>query len=259
MKTLKTGIFAIALLAVVSLAACKKNGAAPLSKTSQLTFQAQADNSVANLSASPAAGSNLATNSVISGLTFTGGIANISKFQLEAKRNGVETEIESKNLTNVDLFALSPSIANTTIDTGTYREIEIKLVLLHSSSGAIPLKLTGTFTNSSGTAVPFEFDLNDDVTIKAEAANIHVTSTTDFLALIHLHLGRLEKGVTAADLDTASLTNGTLVISSTSNTTIYNTVLANFGTCGENEFREHHKDGNGNDNNSNGNDHSSDG
>lgn len=254
MKTFKAGIIAAITLAVVSLSACKKSGNAPTTKTSQLSFQMVADNSTTSL-----AGSSFTTNSVtvdVPGLVFTAGTANISQFKLEAKRNGIETEISSKNLTNVDLFALAPSIADITIDTGTYREIEIKVVLQKTSDlTALPLKLTGTFTNNQGTVIPVEFDLNDDVTIKAEAENIHVTNTTDFVALVHMHLLKLEAGITAATLDGATLTNGVLIISSSSNSAIYNRVLANFSDCGETEFREHHKGKGGNDgNDDNGND-----
>jgi hypothetical protein len=246
MRTLKTGILAAMVLALTGLAACKKTGSSPSSKTSQLSFQMQADNATSNLAASTT-GSKLSTNSTfqaIPGLTFTSAIANISRFKLEAKRNGVEIEVTSKNLSNVDLFALDPTVTSVTLDTGVYKEIEIKVELKHSSDTlAIPLKLKGTFTNSGGTVIPIEFDFNSDATIKAEAENIAVTNTINFVALVHLHLNKLEAGITAADLDGATQTNGMIVISDTSNTAIYNKVLANLSDCGENEFREHHKDG----------------
>jgi hypothetical protein len=257
MKKFTTGTFAAIALAVLSITACKKTGSSPSSKTSQLSFEMQADNSTTNLSSSSTGLSTNSTFTGIAGLTFTSGTANVSRFKFEAKRNGVEIEISSRNLTSIDLFALSPKIAGVTLDTGTYREIEISAMLQHSSdTSAIPLKLKGTF---SGT--PIEFDLNDDVTIKAEAENITVTRTTDFVALVHMHLNKLEAGITAADLQAATLTNGVIVISRTSNTTIYNKVLANLSTCGENEFREHHNGG-GDDNSGKGNggdDHGNDG
>jgi hypothetical protein len=249
MKKIKAGIYAAIFFAVVSSTACKKTGNAP-STNPKLTFQLKADNAAVTLATTPATKTGLVTNSStasIAGLTWTAGIANISKFKLEAKKNGIETEITSKNLTNVDLFALSPTIANATLDTGTYKEIEIRVVLEHSAdTTAIPLKLTGTFTNSSGKVIPIKFELNDDVTIKAEAENIVVSSTIDFAALVHLHLNKLETGVTVADLEAATLTNGTIVISNSSNSAIYNKVLSNFTSCGESEMH-HHQHGEGGD------------
>lgn len=256
MKTFRTGTIALVALTVLSLAACKKSGNSPASQNSQLTFQMQADNASTNLSATTS-GSKLATNSTftgIPGLTFTSGTANISQFKFEAKRNGVEIEVASRKLTNIDLFAANPSIAGVTIDTGTYREIEIRALFQKSAdTTAIPLQLKGSFTTSGGAVIPIEFDLNDNATIKSEVEDVHVTSTTDFAALIHVHLRKLEANVTAADLEAAKLTNGVLVISNTSNTTIYNKILNNFTNCGEAEFHGHHHDGS-DDNSGRGND-----
>ncbi|MDO3624575.1 hypothetical protein [Mucilaginibacter sp. BT774] len=246
MRTFRTGIFAAMVLTLTGLAACKKSGNSPSSKTSQLSFQLQADNATSNLAASNTGG-NLSTNSTfqsIPGLTFTSAIANISRFKLEAKRNGVEIEVTSKNLSNVDLFSIDPAVTSVTLDTGVYREIEIKVELKHTTdTSALPLKLKGTFTNSGGTTIPIEFDLNSDAVIKAEAENIDVNSTINFVALVHLHLNKLEAGIVATDLANATQTNGVIIISPTSNTSIYNKVLANLAGCGESEFKEHHKDG----------------
>jgi len=246
MRAFKTGIYAAIVLALTGLAACKKSGNSPSSKTSQLSFQLKADNATSSLSVSNT-GSKLSTNSTfqsIPGLTFTSAVANISRFKLEAKRNGVEIEVTSKNLSNVDLFAIDPTVTSVTLDTGLYREIEIKVELQHTAdTSALPLKLKGTFTPTGGAAIPIEFDFNSDATIKAEAENIDVSSTINFVALIHLHLNKLQAGVTATDLANATQTNGIIIISPTSNTDIYNKILANIASCGENEFKEHHKNG----------------
>jgi hypothetical protein len=257
MRKFRAGIIAGVILAVISLAACKKNGSSPSPTTPQLGFQLKAVNASTTLASAPGANKSLTTNSAvasIAGLTWSSGIANISRFKLEAKKNGIETEITSKNLTNVDLFALSPSIINVTLDTGTYKEIEIRVELqMSADTSMIPLRLKGSFTTSGGTVIPIEFDLNDNVTIKAEAENIAVSSTTDFVALVQMRLDKLEAGVTAADLDAATLTNGVIVISNNSNTSIYNKVLSNFSSCGESKLRDRHN-GEGGDGGNNGND-----
>jgi len=253
MKNLKTGTIAAIMLAVIVFAACKKNSVSPSATTGpQLSFQMMADN---NASLAAASNNALQTNALstgIPGLTITAAVANISKFKLEAKKNGVETEIITKNLSNVNLFALSPSIANVTILPGTYTEVELRVDLDRSNTDSLPLKLNGTFTNSGGKVIPFEFDLNNNVEIKAEAENIVITDTTNFAAIVHMHLPKLEAGITAADLDAATLTNGILVISNSSNTSLYRRILDNFGACGESEFRHDHGDKNGGDNDNSG-------
>lgn len=250
MKTFKTGIFAAIVLTLIGLTACKKTGNKPTSTNSQLSFQLRADNATSTLAATNTSGT-LTTNSTfqsIPGLTITSALANISKFKFEAKRNGIEIEVSSKNLSNVDLFALDPTVTTVTLDTGIYKEIEIKVeLLLSSDTSALPLKLKGTFTNSGGAIIPIEFDFNSDATIKAEAENINVSNTINFVSLVHLHLNKLEAGITATELANATQTKGTIIISPTSNIGIYNQVLANLESCSENEFKQSDKSGAGED------------
>jgi hypothetical protein len=232
MKTIKTSIIGSILLAVVSLAACKKNSSPTVaSGTSKLSFQLSASKSLA------------ATDSVpsIAGLVWTAGTANIGKFRFEAKRNGVSIEIESHNLTNVDIFALTPLVTYVTLDTGIYKEIEIKAFLV-SSDTIPPLKLTGTFTNDSTKVIPVEFDLTDNATVKVEANNININGTTDYTALLDMQLNRVTKGLTVTDFNNATLTGGKIIISKTSNSSLYYKMKFNISGCGKSEFKQHNKD-----------------
>jgi len=233
MKTVKTSIIAAAVLAVISFAACnkgsKKSSVVP-SGSAKLAFQMTA--SSANLASLPPD-----SVSSISGLVWTAGNANIGRFSFEAERKGVSIEIDSRNLTNVDLFALTPLQTYVTLDTGVYKEIEIT-AFLESTDTVPPLKVTGTFKNDSAKVVPIEFDLSGHATVKVEEKNIDVNGTTDYTALLDLQLNRLTKGITADDLNKATLTNGTIVISKTSNTALYWKMRSNIARCGWGEFRE---------------------
>src|SRR2546429_9559296 len=103
------------ILVIVSLAACKKNNSKSVvaSGTSKLSFQMTATN--ANLASLPSD-----STSLITGLTWTAGTANVGKFAFEARRSGVSINIFSNNLTNVDLVALTPLQTYVTLDTGVY-------------------------------------------------------------------------------------------------------------------------------------------
>jgi hypothetical protein len=212
----------------IAFSSCKKDSL--LNSPSEVSFALQTDNSVTTFTGAPAVS-----------LTWTSGLANISSFKLEAKRNGVETEIKSKNLTNVDLFSLVPALATATIDSGTYKEIEVRVVLAKSTTSDLPLLLKGTFKNSSGVSVPVELDFNDDATIKAEVENVTIDSKTDIATTISMHLNKLLTNVSVSDLNSATLTNGTIVISSTSNASIYNKIKTNLLTCGESKGFERHE------------------
>lgn len=234
MKRIKTSIIAVAALAVVSLAACQKgnNKSAVPSGTAKLSFKMQATN--AALASVPAD-----SVSSISGLVWTAGSANIGRFEFEAVRNGVSINIESHNLTNLDLFALKPLQTYVTLDTGIYKEIEIR-AFLESTDTVPPLKLSGTFKNDSAKVIPIEFILSGHATVKVQEKNIDINGKTNYTALLDLQMNRLTRGITAADLDKATVTKGTIIISQTSNTLLYWKMKANIGGCGWSEFEEDH-------------------
>ena len=209
---------------------CKKNSSAPAAtSSSQMTFGVRAESTMDTIPASTAT------------INWTAGTANISGFKFEAKKHGLAIEVVSRNMTNVDLFALNPSLVGITLDTGTYSEIEIMVELSRSSSTTdLPLVLKGNFTNTGGTVVPVEFDFNDDAEIKASAHNVVVNGTTDLTTIIAMHLNKLLANVTATELNAATLTNGTIIISRTSNNRIYDQIKADLSLCGFwNGFERH--------------------
>jgi len=217
------------------LGSCKKDNTTPSSAgNSQLSFGVRADNGTGtSLSANSGNGSGNNTPSATASVNFTSGTANISGFRLEATKRGLQIEVRSNNLTNIDLFAINASVTGVTIDTGTYTHIEIRVELSKSSTAALPLMLKGTFTNASGTVIPIELDFNDDAEIRAEAQDVVVSSTTSLTTIVTMHLNKLLAGVSASQLNSATLTNGTLVISNSINTGIYNQVKNNISNCGD--------------------------
>ena len=247
MKTQKISTMATVVLMAIALGACKKNDGTPASTAPQMAFQLKAVNSSAGL----ASVNGLVTQSTASAsVTWTSGTANITRFKLEAKKNGTEIELTSRNLSNVDLFSISPSVTSITLNPGTFTEIEIKIMFTHSADPAsMPLILKGTYNSGTGD-IPIEFDLNDDATIKAEAENVTVAAGMDYTSIIQMHLDKLLKGISTADLDGAAQTGGTIVISQASNTALYDAIRLNLGTSCDNQFEEHHH-GEGNDDNGN--------
>jgi len=222
------------LIVVLAFYSCKKTGVAPsASNGSKIAFGLQSFSAAGKL---PASAGSQQVNAVtgVPQITWTAGIANITKFKFEAKRGGIEREFVSRNLMNVDLFALNPSLITTPIDSGTYREIEVKVILSQTAdTTALPLKLTGSFTSTGGTVVPVELDLNSNVEIKAEAKDVVVSSTQNLQTIFLLNLNQISSGISASDLAAATLTGGKVVISSTSNTNLYNIILQNVSKIGD--------------------------
>jgi len=151
----------------------------------------------------------------------------------------------------VDLFALTPSVVMATLDTGTYKEIEVRVELVQSAdTSAIPLKLKGTFTAADGTVIPVEFDVNENLTIKAEASNVVLHNTGNLSTIVQLHLDKIVAGITASDLNAAAKTGGVIVISNTSNVSLFNKIKFNVEGCGDTQVNDDHdghhdNDGNG--------------
>jgi hypothetical protein len=230
------------LLATTSLISCKKDSTSSASLTPQVSFALSTDNAITTFAVSP--GSNGLTVSAVStgaaSVKWTAGTANIARFKLEAKKGNTKIEITSKNLSNVDLFSISPSLISSTIDTGTYKEIEIRAELEKSTSTTLPLILKGSFTTASGLVVPIEFDYNDNATIKAEADNVVVDGKTDLTTILNMHLNKLLAGVTAADIDATTRTSGTILISGTINASLYNKIKVNIESACSSKGFEHH-------------------
>ncbi|MDB5286878.1 MAG: hypothetical protein JWR05_1827 [Mucilaginibacter sp.] len=224
------------------MVSCKKDTSS--GSNSQVSFALSADNPIQPVSVTKNGGGIIATSTTTAtagSITWTSGIVNISKFKLEAKKSGKQIEIESKNLSNVDLFAITPSLISASIDTGTYKEIEVRAVFTKSTTADIPVKLKGTFTTAGGAIIPIEFDFNEDATFKAQATDITVSSTTDFTAKLHLHLNIVLSDVVSAELDKATRTNGAIVISSSSNPLLYAKAIVNIAKAMESKGYDEHK------------------
>jgi hypothetical protein len=238
---IRFGIIAIMVLAASS---CKKDSAGTgATATAELAFSVTPDNPGTTLDAvnGPMVQST-GTSAVQSNIIWASAIANIAHFKLEAKKNGVEKEVSTSSLNNVDLLAAIPNLIKANIDTGTYKEIELKIVLLKSTGADIPLTLKGSFTSKGGAIVPIQFEYNENALIKLEAENITIDGTQNVTANIDLHLNKLLSGIGSAAIDGATRTGGTIIISSSNNVALYNQIKVNVLLAfAARHFEKHHK------------------
>jgi hypothetical protein len=112
------------------------------------------------------------------------------------------------------------------------------------SNGHPLFYLSGMYTNNAGTVIPLVISVTDPVSFKTEQRDDTIVSggATDFTSTIQLYLDQLLLKVDPAWLDNAVLTNGTLVISATSNSQLYLLILQNLRKdhhC-ESEHHQHH-------------------
>lgn len=144
-------------------------------------------------------------------------------------------EYESRVARRIDLFAPVSQLGNISLPPGRYEEIEIEVDLAPSLTDTAFI-LRGSFTNNIGYTVPVVFYINELLEFKAEAEDISIGSAADITALTTLDLSQLTTGITESMLSSATLTNGVLVISATSNAALYSVILSNINNIDDVEL-----------------------
>lgn len=213
---MKARITAVAVLAL-AITSCKKEQTG----NTGFAFQLRASNPVSNVSRTMAT------------VSWQSGFANATQIKFEAKQGGSELEFKSRVQTHVDLFALPADIGNISVPAGTYDETEFSINIA-SSGGEPAFRLQGTVDNT-----PIVFEISESFLIKAEQHQVELSANST--ALTNINLAGLTQGISAAELAAAEQTNGTILISSSSNVHLYNSILNNLQRSGENEVEIHHK------------------
>lgn len=165
-------------------------------------------------------------------ITWTSGHASATEIEFEAERQDSEIELKSGTQQRIDIFSPLSSLGFIAVPPGTYEEVEFEVHLAPNPPDAA-LELRG---NYNGT--PIIFTINTPLEIEAEFENVTITQNNDFTAIINLNLARLSQGITDAALSAATLTNGEIVISATSNVALYNIMIANISEIDEVEFED---------------------
>jgi hypothetical protein len=248
MKTLRN----FALLAFVTgmiLASCSKDTTD--SAATSLGIKMQAINKSFSLLKS----ASLATPSFIWDSSFIF----VSKIELEAEKqnNGMsadasEVQLEWNGPIKIDLFRLNPVVGNIALQPGLYHEVSIKINSFKSDAGSLPdFYLSGSYTNASGSVIPVELVVNEDLEIRVKLEGATLDAVNDYTSLINLNLNMLFAGIQSQDLDGAALSNGRIVISNASNTSLYNHIISNLSSCGESQVTKgkdsNHNNGSGSD------------
>lgn len=233
MKKNLSGFGAI-LAGVILLSSCSKDDA---SGSGQVSYKVKPTNFTASVSSTVNGSGLIVIVNSNSSLTWTSGNLNVSEIDFEAENGDQEIEYELKGQFNVDLLNISPTLGNVKIPAGTYDEVELKLELKPSATN-IPLSLKGVYTNSSGVKTPVEFHFNEEFEIEVEAENVTIGGSEDYIALINVQLNKFLLNVSSSDLDQAAKTNGSIIVSSSSNTSLYNKFKSNLNVFGDCDFED---------------------
>lgn len=215
---MKATLLTVISLSLIGLTSCKKEN---VGGDTALTFQLKTTNPTSTVARTMAT------------VAWQSGFVNANLIKFEAKQAGNEVEFKSTVQRHIDLFALPTDIGNVTIPAGTYDETEFK-IFIAPNSGEPALQLQGTVDNT-----PVIFKVDNSNLIKAEQHQVTISGGS--IALTTLDLAGLTQGVSAADFASATQTGGSIIISSSSNTNLYNAILNNISRLGETEVEVLHR------------------
>lgn len=227
-------------LGLLFVTACTKNAD---NGNATIQFSAQADNSTYTMtgnSITPVSSSSN-TNGVAT-VSWTSGYVNASEFEFEAEKennnNQADTthvQYEAKGPFKIDLFAAPAALASINLQAATYDHVQVEIMGVKSAAGDANLYLKGTYKNAMGIVTPVIIQVNENFDIDSEISTWKAQAI-NYTSLVKVHLDLLLKNLTTAILDNASQTSGSIIISSTSNASIYQLIVASLRFMSNVEF-----------------------
>lgn len=161
----------------------------------------------------------------------------MSKVSFEAAMKSVLTGKDSLTIAytwrgprTIDLFDLTSTIGSIVLPAGTYDKISLNVKSEREDANGLPLVLlSGNYTNTAGTVVPIVISVSDPISFNTVQKNDTIVAgvATDLSSTIQIYLDQLMVQVDISALDHATLTDGKLVISATSNKVLYQLIMQN--------------------------------
>jgi hypothetical protein len=256
MKKLRIILPVVLLAMALGFTACKKDKADPggsNSANSTLGIQIQAMNKTFSL---PVNTSGLKSAAITSAsITWDTASMVISHIKYEAELNSLITHRDSIKISyewsgpqDVNLFDTNITLGNFVLQPGYYDEIEVKVDGFKQDAGSGPVfYLHGIYTKDDNTTLPVIVSVNENVMFKTEKDSVAISSAdnTVFTSIIQLYLDQLMADIQLSALDSATLTNGAIVISADSNRELYRIIMRNLHKDHHCEHGHHHGHGNG--------------
>lgn len=180
-----------------------------------------------------------------SNLTIEKGFIQIKELELEVKgrnENGdfeKEIEIEFDDIKKITFNEFDRSVDFfINIPEGEYQEIELELDLIDYRNEP-SISFEGTFVNDEGASTPFKFeyfgdDIDFEVEIESDDDNyFRVDRINNPLALFELNAINWLRNVTTTEMNSAERTDGVILLTRNSNSSIYNKIKQNIEASSE--------------------------
>jgi hypothetical protein len=157
-------------------------------------------------------------------LKFTSGKIIIREVVFDGQNgsNSISRTIEQVATIDYATGVISPEV-KIAVPSGTYTSVNLGIELqdINSTPSVV---IEGTYTNSSAIIIPIRFEFNSGEVFEANAASVVIPEGSDVVGKITFDVLSWFSTITKSQLDDATLTNGTIVVSATSNATIFTIV-----------------------------------
>ena len=157
-------------------------------------------------------------------LVFTSGTITIVEvvFDGDTESSSVSRTIEQIADINYATGAVSPEVV-VDVPAGDYTSVNLGIEL--QDDGSDPsVVIEGTYTNSDEVDIPIRFEFNSGEVFEANATSVTIEAGSTITGRITFDALAWFSTISATQLDDATLTDGTMIISATSNSTIFDTV-----------------------------------
>ena len=165
-------------------------------------------------------------------ITWSSGYASATEVKFEAEGSGNHVKFQSETPVKIDLFAPLSSLGNISIPTGVYDTAQFEIDLSPTATDAA-LELHGMYDT-----IPVIFRITKSFEFDAEQPKITIADGQSYNAVTALNLANLTQGISGATLNAATKDgSGTIVISDTSNASIYDAFIVNLKNSEEEDFK----------------------
>jgi len=174
-------------------------------------------------------------------LTWDTCLMTVSKIEFKAEmddkeNSGVsfEVEYEWKGPKEIDLFGSNSLIGGIQLMPGIYEEIKFEVESKKEDSDNSPVfHLSGKYKRATGETIPVIISINEDFKIEVETEDVQINTINEYTSLIQLDLSILMTDILQSEFESATVTNGKIVVSSSSNIQLYSKIKENLSDCDE--------------------------
>ncbi|MEQ9219923.1 MAG: hypothetical protein RLO17_17845 [Cyclobacteriaceae bacterium] len=169
-------------------------------------------------------------------LVFTGGKITIREVVFDGDNGGqsVSRTIEQIAEINYATGAVTPEIV-VEVPAGDYTSVNLGIEMQDDGDDPSTV-LEGTYTNSNEESIPVRFEFNSGEVFEANASSVTIAEGADIVGKVTFDAIDWFSVISAEQLDNATLTEGVMVISSTSNTGIFDAVADRLDVATEATF-----------------------